>query len=176
VRADRYTHEDIDLTPIVAKPLYFGLFVNIGLPVALLMLCYYLSNHQLMESKVSFQTANLLVYIFGAMAVGEAALAVWLRGRLLNQPMVRRKETMEQDLVQGFARVCRPVFLIIASISIYGYVYFFLTGHFEIAVVFVLGSFAVFQIVRPRFGLVRKVVDRQLELVEQGKFLRMLGD
>ena len=166
----KYVHEDIELSAIIAKPLYFGLVVNVVIPVGLLMVCYYIHNNMYLENRLG-GFANTLFYIFAALTLAEAGLAIWWRGKLLNKPMIRRKETFEQDIVAGFVRVCRPIFLIIASTSLYGIIYFLLTGRFEEAVLFVVISFLVFQIVRPRYGIARKVIDRQKELVEQGRFL-----
>ncbi|MFQ5454378.1 MAG: hypothetical protein ACE5D6_09365, partial [Candidatus Zixiibacteriota bacterium] len=56
-------------------------------------------------------------------------------------------------------------------ISLYGFIYFFLTGRFKEAVFFVVFSFLVFQIVRPRYGFIRKLIDSQKKLVERGTFL-----
>jgi len=173
--SSRYVHENVELTPIVAKPLYFGLVVNVAIPVGLLMVCYWLNNRMYLENRLG-DFANPLMYIFVAIGLAKALAALWWREKMLTQPMVRRKETFEQDVLSGFIRISRPVFLLIASISLYGYVYFFLTGRFEEAVIFVLMSFLAFQVVRPRFGKVRKVVEQQMEMVAQGKFRRSLLD
>ena len=166
----KYTFEDIELARIVAPPLYFGLLVNIVAPVMILMVCYYLANSHYVTNPM-IENTRLWLFVFGAMALAEAGLALWWRGKLLNQPMVRKEATFEADIARGVARHSRPVFLLIASISLYGYIYFFLTGLFDQAVFFVVLEFLVFQIVRPRYGLAKKVVERQKELVSQGRWL-----
>jgi hypothetical protein len=104
------------------------------------------------------------------MAATEGAFAFWWRGKLLERPMVRRKETFQQDIMHGLFRASRPVFILIASISLYGYLYYFLTGRFSEAVFMVLFSFIVFQFVRPRFGAVNKLIERQYKMAHEGKF------
>ena len=86
--------------------------------------------------------------------------------------MIRRAETFETDFASGLLRRTRPVFLVIASVCLYGYVYFLVTGRFQEAVFFVVFSFVVFQVVRPRYGWARKLIAYQKGLADSGKFLR----
>lgn len=162
-------NNDYDLNQIIVKPLYFGLVSNILIPMALLLVCYYIHNHYGRDNKVG-DLANQLFYTFGVLALFQAVFALWWRGQRLRQPMVRRKETFEEDMIGGLLCACRPVFVIIAAISAYGYLYFFLTGRFTETVVFVFFSFVVFQLVRPRHGLARKLITQQRRLVEHGQF------
>jgi hypothetical protein len=166
----KYVHDNIELSTIIARPLYFGLVANVVIPVALLGVCYYISNHGYVVNRLG-ETANTLFYVFAALSLCEAGFAIWWRGRLFNRPMIRGEGTFEADIASGFLRLSRPVFLVIASISVYGYIYFLLTGRFHEAVFFVVFSFVAFQIVRPRYGLARKVIERQKELVARGRFL-----
>lgn len=159
-----------DLARILVKPLYFGLVVNIVIPMGLLFVCFYINNSSYIESRVE-GFSNTLFYIFAVLALAEAGFALWWRSRLFDKPMIRRAETFEGDFVQALMARTKPVFILIASISIYGYVYFFLTGRFTEAVLFVVFSFLVFQVVRPRYGMLKKLLARQEQLVKQGKFL-----
>ncbi len=167
----KYHYEDIDLNRIIARSLYFGLLVNIVIPVSLLFVCFFIANSGSVTDRLGGATDTVLV-IFGILSLLEAAIALWWRGRLFEEPMVRSKDTLEEDIVAGVSRRSRPIFLLIASISIYGYLFFFLTGHFETAMFFVLFSFIVFQIVRPRYGMARKIVAHQMELANKGRFLK----
>ncbi|MEW6051659.1 MAG: hypothetical protein AB1644_11450 [Candidatus Zixiibacteriota bacterium] len=161
---------EYDLNHIIAKPLFFGMTVNIVVPMALLFVCYYLTTHGTVPDKLG-ETRTVALYLFGLLAVGEAVFAIWWRGRLFGTPMIRSRESFESDFASEYARRCRPLFVVIASISLYGYLFFFLSGEFNDAVYFVVFSFLVFQMVRPRHGMVRKLIDRQLGLVKQGRFL-----
>ncbi|MBD3401338.1 hypothetical protein GF420_00460 [candidate division GN15 bacterium] len=163
--------EEYDLSAIIVKPLYFGMFVNIIVPMILLALCYHLNNTQQVNNKVG-DMANLLFYVFAAGAVLEAVAALLLRQRMLKAPMIRRKETFEEDFGEQLNKRSRVVFVIIASISLWGIIYFFLTARFTEAVLFVVLSFIVFQLVRPRYGSTRKFVEAQEKLVAEGKFLQ----
>jgi len=166
--------EDIDrdynLTQIVVSPLYYGMIVNIVLPAALLFGCWWLNNNNQPENIIP-EFANTLFYVFAVFSVIQAAAALWWRQRSFDQPMVRREETFEQDISQCLLKRSRPIFVLIASISAWGYLYFFLTGRFRETALFVVLSFVVFQVVRPRIGSVRKLIIHQKELVEQGRFL-----
>ncbi len=160
---------EYDLPRILVKPLYFGLFVNIMVPMALLFVCFYLDKNYSMDNHAG-SAANSLFYVLAVLSVAQAGLALWKRRRLFQQPMIRRPETFEQDLAAGFLRCSRPVFIIIAVISLYGYLYFFVTGRFTESVILVLFSFLVFQVVRPRTGFVKKLITRQRELIEQRRY------
>ena len=161
--------DDFDLSQIIARPLYFALGVNIVLPMVLLGACFYVHTRTPLDNRVG-DFANTLFYIFAFLAAGEAALAYWLRHRSLQAPMIRGEATFEEDFAEQLLVRSRPVFLVIAGISVYGYLYFYLTGRFSEAVLFVVVSFVVFQFVRPRFGGVRKILRHQKELADNGQF------
>jgi len=158
-----------DLARIIIKPLYFGLLVNIVIPMGLLLVFFYINNNHYIENRVG-DFANPLFYIFIVLALLEAALALWWRGKLFKQPMIRRPETFENDFSSELLARSKPIFILIASISVYGYVYLMLTGRFTEGVLFVVFSFVVFQVVRPRYGMTRKLIERQQQLVKEGKF------
>jgi len=77
------------------------------------------------------------------------------------------------DVYQVLAKtLSRPIFVMIAAISVYGYLYFYLTGRFKETVFLVLFSFLVFQVIRPRHAAVKKLVRHQKMLAEKGELLR----
>ncbi len=156
-----------DLSQLIIRPLYFGLVVNILIPAAGLLICHYIDSNYGRDNVIG-DMANPLFYIFVALALLQAVFSLWWRAKRLRRPMVRTKETFEQEMVTSLLRACRPVFIVIAAISAYGYLYFFLTGRFTETVVFIFFSFIVFQLVRPRHGFARKLVARQEKLIEQG--------
>ncbi|MGH8015372.1 MAG: hypothetical protein ACREBV_04200 [Candidatus Zixiibacteriota bacterium] len=164
-----FNGDPIELHRILAKPLYFGLVSNVLVPMGLLMLCYYHDKYYGFENKLG-DLANPIFYVFLFFGATEGAFAFWWRGKLLAQPMVRSKETFQQDVMSRFLCISRRVFLVIAAISLYGYLYYFLTGRFTEAVFMVLFSFIVFQFVRPRFGAVKKVIEQQHQMAQAGKF------
>ncbi len=168
---DRRFDSDYDLTAMVARPLYFGMLVNVVIPAGLLFVCYYINNRYFIENSIPGYD-RAVFYIFGVVAAIQAGLAVWWRSRSLNEPMVRRRETLEQDIARAVLQRSRPVFLLIASTAVWGFIYFALTGWFRETALFVVFEFVVFQIVRPRYGSIRKIIARQESLVEQGRFSR----
>lgn len=160
-----------DLHQLIVRPLYLGMLVNVIVPAGLLLVCYYFDGRQTIQNSIG-AFAETLFYIFMGLALVEAGIALWWRNRSLERPMIKSRETFEDDLMRGLLERSRPVFLLVAAISIYGYVYFFLTGRFKETIVFVLFSFIVFQVIRPRFGSVRKLIARQEQLVDEGKLAK----
>ena len=158
-----------NVTSMITRPLYFGLMVNIMIPVGLLFICFLIDRRGFVPNKIP-ETANLVFWLFVVISLGQAALALWWRYKRFQAPMVRKEETFEADVASQVFKLSKPIFLLIASISIWTYVYFYLTGRFETSAVFVVGSFVVFQLVRPRYGSLYKLISRQEELVAQGKF------
>jgi len=161
--------DDIDLTRIIAKPLYFGLVSNILVPMGLLMVCYMLEQRGYNNDFLG-QGADQLFYLLAVLSVGQAVFALWFRHKLSQKPMIGRVEKFEQDFAQSLIEQCRPVFLLIAGISLFGIIYFFLTARFNEAVFFVVFSFVIFQVARPRFGYVEKLIKKQRALTDAGKF------
>ncbi|MBU0984104.1 MAG: hypothetical protein KKA42_09560 [candidate division Zixibacteria bacterium] len=162
---------DYDLAGLIARPLYFGMLVNIGLPAVLLFVCYYINQNSFVANSIP-SWANQLFYVLVFVALCQSGAAIYWRWKVLQQPMVRREETFEEDIARELLVRSRPIFILIASISIWGFVYFYATGRFQETALFVIFSFVVFQVVRPRYGFVRKVIEHQKALVEAGTFYR----
>ena len=163
--------EKYDLNKIIVKPLYFGLVVNVLIPMGLLLICYYLESQQSGYNRIG-DSANTVFYLFCALAIIQAGFALWWRSRLMSQPMIRKQETFQHDLIGNLTARSRQIFVVIAAISLWGILYFYLTARFKETVVLVLFSFIVFQFVRPRFAFIRKLITRQEELVKKGQFLQ----
>jgi len=161
--------EGYDLNKIIVKPLYFGMLVNIVIPMVLLLVCYYLEAKGNWSNSIG-EFAGTLFYVLIVLSLAQAGWSLWQRGKLFNQPLIKRKETFEEDIIKGLLKRAKPIFVSIALIALYGYVFFFLTGRFKETVFFVVFSFIVFQVVRPRFGFVKKLIKSQKKLIEQGKF------
>ncbi|UCG62293.1 MAG: hypothetical protein JSV52_03145 [Candidatus Zixiibacteriota bacterium] len=163
--------DEFDLNRIIIKPLYFGMAVNVLIPMGLLVVCYYFDRQQTLSNRIP-EMAETLFWVLGGVSVAQAGVALWLRNKVMHQPMIRRKETFEDYLIDFMSSKSKSIFLIIAGIVLYGILYFYLTAQFEPLLFFVIFSFFAFQVVRPRFGFLRKVIARQKELVEQGSFRR----
>lgn len=168
---NQQSRPELNMVSIMVKPLYFGIVINILIPGALLLVCYYINNSYSVANQLG-DMANTVFYLFVALALGQAALALRMRHKKYNEPMIRNEVSYHEDLTSGMMAALRPVFIIIAAISLYGIVYFLLTGRFTAAVVFVFGSFLSFQFVRPRHGQVKRLVATQDRLVQEGKFLQ----
>lgn len=160
-----------DIMAMVAKPLYVGILINILIPMGGVLVCYYVNTHYPLPNQIG-EFANTLFYIFVAMGLTQSGLALWWRAKRYERPMVRREESIENDIMCNLVVALRPIFLLIASVCLYGYAYFLLTGRFMEAVLFVFGSFLVFQVVRPRQGAIKKLIKYQQDLVSRNVFLR----
>lgn len=161
---------DYNLTGIIAKPLYFGTFINVLLPGLLLLGCYYLEKGNGWASMVDPYYLNPIRTVIAVIALAHLGAVIFWRTKIYNSPMISRKDNFESDFKEEYYRRTKPLFVAIAAISLYGVIYFFLTGEFDN---FFLGiyifCFLVFQFVRPRFGLVQKLIERQEKLVKEGK-------
>jgi len=162
-------YSQYDMNRLQARPLYFGLVVNVVAPVALLFGCYYASNNYFLENRLG-EIANPAFYLILAIALGKTLLALWWRRKMLSTPMIRSGESFEQSLLDALMKSTRPVFLLIASISLWGHAYILLTGRFNEGAFVVLLSFLAFQLVRPRLGAVTKLIDQQRKLVAGGQY------
>ena len=159
-----------DLNHMIVKPLYFGLGFNILLPMILVFICYYIDNQNGWSALVGFDMANNLFYIFGLMAVLEAAAVLLWREKMMSQPMIKSTETFEHDLTSELFSRIKPISIIISGINLYGVAYYILTARIKETIFFVFFSFIVFQVVRPRLGFIKRLIDRQLEMVGQNQF------
>lgn len=155
-----------DLNRIIVRSLYFGLLTNIIVPAVLLYGCFYLSGHRYMPNRLG-EAGNWLYYVLVVISLLQGGLAVWWRQKRYARPMIRTQESMEQDLAQGLLVASRPVFVLIAAVSLWGCLYFLLTGRFNESVFLVLLSYLIFLVVRPRYGSLKRFVDRQQELFQQ---------
>jgi hypothetical protein len=165
------TDDQIDLTHIIVKPLYFGMLFNVTIPMILLVIIYFLNGKSGGTNHVG-DNINFYLYLFVAVAGVETAAIIWWREKLFKAPMIRSAETFESDFGKEYLKRCKPLFLAISSLSLYGFAFHFLTGRFKESAIFVLLSYVIFQLARPRHGLVHKLVARQRELVQKGEFLR----
>ncbi len=163
---DRY-----DLPRMIAAALYLGMFVNILIPAGLLFLCYLIKQKGGVSSSVG-SYGNLLFYVLAGLSVVQAVGALWWRHRSMAEPMARSLESMQDDLREQMVRRLRPIFLLIAAVAVYGVAYYLLTDRFEEGLFFVVFSFLVFQVVRPRYGSLKKIIAHQEELVKSGRKLQ----
>ena len=165
------SNRDYDLSAIIIKPLYYGLFVNILIPMALLLVCYYIETHGSVDNQLGFNATNYF-YIFAVLAITQAGAALWCRAKSMARPMIRSMARAEADIKEQLIQRLRPIFIIVAAISVWGVVFYFLSGRFENGLLFVVFSFIVFQFIRPRHGSVQKLIDRQIALAERGELLK----
>jgi small-conductance mechanosensitive channel len=131
----------------------------------LLFVCFYVNEHAPFDNRVG-AFANTIFYLLCGLSLADAGVALWWRSRLFSERLVSRRETFEEDLLAALVRRMRPIFLIVAAISLYGVLYFFLTARFVEALFFVIFSFLVFQVIRPREGMMRKVIAAQQRYLE----------
>ena len=160
-------YDAYNLHKIIIKPLYLGVFLNIMFPGALLFVCFYLDKNNLYTNGiVSFEFAETLFIIFAVLAIINSGLALWVRHKLFVTPMITSKENLESELTDSLLAKIRPIYILISIIAVYGVSYYYLTTRFQESAFFVIFSFLVFQIVRPRIGYIEKLIDAQLKLLD----------
>lgn len=164
---DKY---DVDLAKVLVKPLYIGLLMNIFVPVVILAVAYYIDKGGGKEALIPAETLNIIFWVLAAVAVADGAVAIVLKQKLFYTPMIQTKETFEDDLTAGVFRSSLVCFAVTGAITICGLVVYILGGTFRDLLLFVFISFIAFQLVRPRFGFLKKVITAQEKHVEQGRF------
>ena len=164
-------NNDYDLSAIIIKPLYFGLFINILIPMALLLICYYIETHDSPHNQLGLSATNYF-YVFAVLAVVQAGAALWYRAKLMARPMIRSMVSAEADIKEQLLKRLRPIFMTVAAISLWGVAYYLLTGRFNEGLLFFVFSFVVFQFIRPRYGSMQKLIDRQVAMAERGELLK----
>ena len=157
----------VDLHFVMIKPLYFGLVVNILIPMALILICYFVEVKGGGIVNQVGELASTLFYLVVAIGIVQAVLAFWWRQKMFGELLVKSAETFQDDLAHSLLVKSRPVFLLIALVAVWGIGYYFLTGRFLETVVIVFFSFVAFQVVRPRFGFIERLIARQAELLER---------
>ena len=154
----------LQTSDIIAKTLYLGMFTNVLIPMGLLMVCYYISQNYRVATQVG-EMGNSLFFVFEFLAIAQAVFAFWKKTTTIRKRMNLSEENFQNDLTKEVLLLFRPIFMTIASISLYGYLYFFLTGRFRESAFLVLFSFLVFQFVRPRQGAIEKIIKHQKMLL-----------
>jgi hypothetical protein len=162
---------DFDLPAIIIKSLYYGLFINILIPMAILLICYYFETHGQLDNRLGLAAATWF-YVFAVAALIQAAVALWYRTKLLSRPMITNLVRVEQDIKEQLLKRSRPVFVMVAAICLWGVAYYLLTGRFNEGLAFIVFSFVVFQFIRPRYGSVQKLIEKQIAMAERGELLR----
>jgi len=137
-----------DLQEVIVKR---GLVINLVMPLVLLGIAYVLRGAGLAADTplLDETTHRLLLYVLGAIALGELALAIYLKKRTFNA---------SQFLSIGgssaaFAERCKTkitlIFAIAASPAVYGFIMYVLGGTIEQYLFFVLIGLIGFRLVRP---------------------------
>lgn len=157
----------VDLHRVLAKSLYFALTINVLLPAALLFFCKYIADNYDPPNRIG-DMANPLFYVFGVLTLAQGALSWWWGRKLLDRPMIKSMDTIQDDLTTGLLRASKPVSLLVAAMALYGYIYFALTGRFFETLILVVFSFVAYQVVRPRLGSLEKLVKHQKQMAEKG--------
>lgn len=157
----------VELHRILAKSLYFALVVNVLIPAVGLFLCKYIADNYFPPNRIG-DLVRPVFYLFAGLAVLQGGLAWWWQRRLLDRPMIVSLESFQEDMRTGLSGASQPVSLLVAGISLYGYIYFALTGFFMETGILVVFSFVGYQVVRPRLGSLEKLVKRQKQMAEQG--------
>jgi len=162
---------NIDINAVLIKPIYIGLLINAFIPVVIVGIAYFLEEGGGITQTISNENLELIFYILVGLALVDGGLAIYWKQKLFFAPLIRSKETFEDDFTKGFFAKSIVCYAIIAAIAIYGLVIYLLGGTFNQLLFLVLISFIAFQFIRPRAKFTEKVLAAQEQLAEQGQFL-----
>lgn len=160
-----------DINSIIIKPLYLGLTLNILIPAGLIYFCYYLNSEGNRFNQVG-EFAYTLFIVIAVVSVIQAAAAFYLRNQLLKTPLIKNEETFSSDMTEALMKRSVRMFILVMLISVYAFAYYMFSAKFDEALMLVVFSFVVFQVLRPRHGFARKLVEKQEEFVKNGKFAK----
>jgi len=162
---------DIDINAVLVKPLYMGLLINIFVPGILVLIAYLKSESIGLSTGISLSNMDTLFWVFLIVAVADGGIAIFLRQRFFMTPMIRTRETFAEDITAGAFKASIVCYALTTSIAIYGFVYFLISQRFNAFFIFVFISFIGFQIIRPRHGFLKKVIEAQKRYVDENRFL-----
>jgi hypothetical protein len=162
---------DVDINHILVKPVYFGLLMNIFVPVLILGIAYYLENSGGAQGTIQKSELNIFFWALAAVSLGDGVIAIYFKHKNFMAPMIRSKETFEEDLAWGVFTRSIICYSMTTAIAVYGLVFYFFGGSFMHLFFFVFLSFIAFQLIRPRYGFIEKVLAAQEKHVEEGRFL-----
>lgn len=155
-----------NITGMMAKPLYMGMALNVLLPAALTFVCYWLDNGQkYTNAPFGGDSVNTIFIISGVLTLILAAIALIKKQQLLNKKLVTSENLINDQLTEALTKEMRPIFLMISLIALVGVGSYFMTAEFKPTLFFVMISFVVFQFVRPRTGFIKKLIEKQLDML-----------
>jgi hypothetical protein len=160
----------IDLHKLLVRPLYLGLLMNIFVPVLILAIAYYIDVSGGRSSTVPDETLNILFWALAIVSVIDGIAALFIKQKLFFLPMIQSKETFEDDLTTRVTTVSIICYSMTTAIAVYGFVLYLFSGKFDHLLLFVFISFIAFQLIRPRFKFMQKVVEAQEKYVAEGRF------
>jgi len=161
---------NVDLNAVLVRPLYFGLLMNIFVPALLLLIAYFIDQGKIMERSLTFTGGDLLFWVFLVVAIADGAVAIFMRQKLFFAPMILKKETFADDLTARVFKASIVCYAITTAIAIYGFALYMASGGFDRLFLFIFISFIAFQIIRPRHGFIKKVIEAQEKHVDEGRF------
>jgi len=161
---------DVDINRALVKPIYIGLAMNVFFPSVVALVVYFIESEGGKIAPAAYPN-DLLLWALAGLAVMDGAVAIFFKQRRFFVPMIRSKESFAEDFYAGVTSSSILVFALCAAIAVYGVVAYFLSRTFDYLLFFILLSFIAFQIVRPRAGFLKKVLEAQEGHVEAGRFL-----
>ncbi len=167
--------KQIDLHRLLIKPLYMGLMINIFIPVIILAIAYYIDISGGRSSTVPPETLNILFWTLAAVAAVDGIAAIFIKQKLFFAPMIQSQETFEDDLTTRVTSASIVCYALTTAIVVYGFVLYMIGGVFNHLLLFTFVSFIAFQLIRPRYSFMEKVVATQEKYVGEGRFYRKSG-
>ena len=81
-----------DLNHIIIKPLYTGLVINILIPMAFILICYYLDNNQSLYNRIGDSAYGLFI-VLAVLSAAQTVYALLMRNKMMSTPMALNRMT-----------------------------------------------------------------------------------
>lgn len=160
----------IDLHSLLIKPLYLGLAINIFIPVLFVAVAYFIDKSGDRTATVPPETLNILFWALAFVSLIDGIAAIYFKQKLFFAPMIQSKETFDSDLSARVTTASIVCYAMTTAIAVYGFVLYLLGGVFNHLLLFAFISFIAFQLIRPRYKFMEKVVTTQEKYVAEGRF------
>jgi len=145
---------DVNLTKILFKITYMGLFMNVLMPIGIFIAAAFLMGKDLQAGTgldiPMDGTLRVLLYAFLALSLADVAVTYFIRKKFPEKILVREGQPPTEKFEQATMRISILVFSLNLSYSIYGLVLLFLGAEIEVMMLFLAISLIAYQLFRPR--------------------------
>lgn len=159
----------VDIDRINKKNLLIGITLNVVSTFAFFVIVFFMLQKGEVQ-KNAMDDITLFMSILIAVSVSEIAVAVFIRRKILFNPMITSKENFKTDFEKWTTKVAVMMSAFSEAIAVYGLILFFLSGDVLIFTLFAVASLAFFAYIRPKDSVIRVSLAKQEQFVMQGRY------